>query len=274
MSANIWKDEQIAEWIAIITIFLFASWPQEMTQLSETSLGKLFFAFVVAYFTMVDVAYGMLACGLVITYYQLDLAKSYKSLHRDALLNESMMEMQDSIINDRIGQDSTFQDVRGALEAYSDSPMEYYVQGNSDVYSYTHFEPGAAGGNGSVLEREIERGNQRNQLLNYFRKEHCSDKGELTYKGAVVRPEMADHVFREIKFANDSAKCNPCDKSCAFSIIEDRISKEAELVHPKSSKNEPVDWNNLVSHYLLKPVNDIIHDVDHFSANVRSWSWT
>lgn len=263
MSAYIWKEEQIAEWIAIITIFLFVSWPQEMIYLSETSLGKLFFVFVVAYFAMVDLSYGMLACGLVILYYQLDLYRSYVSLHRDTLLKESMMEMQDSIIQHAIGRDTLFQDVAGAIEAY--------VSGNSNVYSYTPHDPDAAQASGSLFEKNMDKSRRKNELLDYFRRENCSSAGDLMHKGVKVRPEMTDHVFREIRFANDSAKCNPCDKSCTFSIVEDRLSKEDRLIRPKDSKDEPIDWNKLFNHYLVKPVEYIMADVQHFGGKLNGF---
>lgn len=263
MSANRWDDEQIAEWIAIITIFLFVSWPYEMIYLSETSLGKLFFAFVVVYFTMVDVAYGMLACGLVIMYYQLDLYRSYVSIHRDTLLKESMMQMEDSIIQGSLMRDTMYRDVRGAIEAYS--------AGDSSVFSYTpHESDGATDiGRNSFLEHKINTYRRKKELLDYFRKENCSTHGELMYKGSVVRPEMAEHVFREIKFDGDFAKCNPCDKSCVFSIIEDRIVKEDALVHPKNSKAEPIHWDHLVGHYLVKPMENIVDDIQHFGSKLN-----
>jgi hypothetical protein len=272
MAANQWSDEQIVEWIAIITIFLFVSRPQEMIYISETSLGKLFFVFVIAYFAMVDATYGMLACGLVIFYYQLDLHRSYVSLHRDVILNESMMAMQDSIIQQGVlSHAPMYSEVRGAIEAY--------VSGEPNVYSYKpcdESEQRATGlGEGSaasLLEHKISKGHRRNELLNYFRKDNCSEKGVLMYKGSEVRPEMADHVFREIKFANNSAKCNPCNASCEFSIVEDRISKEDALVRPKDSNSEPIDWNKFFGHYLVKPVEEIVGDIQHFGDTAKGFS--
>jgi hypothetical protein len=241
---NGWTDEQIVEWVTIIAIFLFACFPYEMIQLSETSLGKLFFVFIIVYYSMTDPIYGIIACCIVIVYYQLDLYKSIIAVHRDTLLSENMMVMQDSIS----GNGGMYANMTGILEAYT--------PGESSVYSYVPF----AGGNSNYYETELLRGSKKKELLAIFRKEHCDDKKQLKYKGAVVRPEMADHVFREIEFPNNSAKCNPCEESCEFSIIEERLTKEEDL-RPASSKETEIDWSQFFGHYLVKPIQSMADDV-------------
>jgi hypothetical protein len=42
-----------------------------------------------------------------------------------------------------------------------------------------------------------------------------------------VKNDMAEHIFSELKFKNGT--CNPCSKTCDFSIIESRIKTEDEL---------------------------------------------
>ena len=66
-----------------------------------------------------------------------------------------------------------------------------------------------------------------------FRETNCS-KGKLIHKGVPVNNEMAEHIFPELKF-NDSA-CNPCDTTCAFSILAQKLNMEDELTRPKSSR--------------------------------------
>jgi hypothetical protein len=73
--------------------------------------------------------------------------------------------------------------------------------------------------------------NHTTVLLNDFRQEYC-DAGKLKYKNMDVNAEMMEHVFPEIQFAGD--KCNPCNETCVFSIIENRLKTEAEIA-PKSS---------------------------------------
>jgi dTDP-4-dehydrorhamnose reductase len=54
-----------------------------------------------------------------------------------------------------------------------------------------------------------------------FRKIHC-EKGHLVNKGQVVKADMAEHIFPEIEFHNE--KCNLCDPTCNFSVIEKQLN--------------------------------------------------
>ena len=66
-----------------------------------------------------------------------------------------------------------------------------------------------------------------------FREANCS-KGTLIHKGVPVNIEMTEHVFPELKF--DGSSCNPCDTTCAFSILASKLNLEDELTRPKSSR--------------------------------------
>jgi len=248
---NEWTDEQIVEWVTIIAIFLFASFPYEMIELSETSLGKLFFASVIIYYAMVDPIYGIVACCIIIVFYQLDLYNSLIAIHRDTLLSENMMVMQDSIVQNALSDKA---DMRGLLEGFSPS--------DSSVFAYQSEHDPA-----NPYEKEFLRGSRKKELLDMFRKTNCDDKGRLKYKGSIVRQEMADHVFREIQFPSNSAKCNPCNESCEFSIIEERLNRE-EGLRSTSSKDEEIDWNKFFGHYVVTPITSMVDDVYKVSSFV------
>jgi hypothetical protein len=66
-----------------------------------------------------------------------------------------------------------------------------------------------------------------------FRETNCS-KGVLVNKGIPVNNEMAEHVFPELKFSG--SPCNPCDTTCAFSILANKLKLEDDLTRPKSSR--------------------------------------
>jgi hypothetical protein len=235
-----WTDEQIVEWVTIIAIFLFVCFPYEMIELSETGLGKLFFASMIIYYSMVDPVYGIIVCCIVIVYYQLDLYRSIIAIHRDTLLSENMTVMQETLPMEPSPTNKT---------------VESFTPGESSIYSYTPIsEPK------NYFETELLRGSRKKELLDNFRREHCDDKKRLKYKGAIIRPEMAEHVFREIQFADNSSKCNPCEESCEFSIIEERLNTE-EGLRPASSKEQPVDWEKFFGHYLVEPITSIADDI-------------
>jgi hypothetical protein len=69
-------------------------------------------------------------------------------------------------------------------------------------------------------------------LESKFQKDYCVN-GELQSKGINVNPEMSEHLFPELKFEN--APCNPCNPMCKFSIIENKMRVEEELLKPKNS---------------------------------------
>jgi len=66
-----------------------------------------------------------------------------------------------------------------------------------------------------------------------FTQANCS-KGVLLHKGVPVNVEMAEHVFSELRF--DGSPCNPCDPTCSFSILAQKLSMEDELTRPKSAR--------------------------------------
>jgi hypothetical protein len=137
--------------------------------------------------------------------------------------------------------------------------FESYAPGESSIFSYiSHSDP--VNYNESILLK----GSKKKELLDIFRKEYCDAKGQLKYKGGIVQPEMADHVFREIQFPSDSAKCNPCDETCEFSIIEERLNQE-EGLRSVSSKDEPIDWNKFFGHYVVTPMRSIADDFASYS---------
>jgi hypothetical protein len=78
---------------------------------------------------------------------------------------------------------------------------------------------------------------QFNTVKDEFIKEKCKN-GVLMYKDFPVKSEMADHVYSEIKY-NGKTKCNPCDRTCDYNIIEAKLETERKLI-PKTS-NELFD---------------------------------
>jgi hypothetical protein len=67
-----------------------------------------------------------------------------------------------------------------------------------------------------------------------FKDKNCS-AGELVKKGAVVKTDMAEHIFPELEF--EGSPCNPCASNCKFSILSNKLKTEDELIRPKDSNN-------------------------------------
>ena len=66
-------------------------------------------------------------------------------------------------------------------------------------------------------------------------KDKCKN-GVLMSKGVPVKNEMIQHIYPEIKFPNDSP-CNPCDKTCKFTVFEESLDKRREMEEPKNSRD-------------------------------------
>lgn len=75
---------------------------------------------------------------------------------------------------------------------------------------------------------------QFNDAKEEFIREKCKN-GVLMYKDLPVKTEMSDHVYSEIKF-NKTAKCNPCDRTCDYNIVEAKL-KTQEALTPKRSRD-------------------------------------
>jgi len=67
-----------------------------------------------------------------------------------------------------------------------------------------------------------------------FVQKHCDMGGELKYKNFAINPEMVEHVFPEVHATGHSV-CNPCHPMCKFSVINQKLRTEEEIVKPKSS---------------------------------------
>ncbi len=74
---------------------------------------------------------------------------------------------------------------------------------------------------------------QFNTAKDEFIREKCKN-GVLMYKDFPVKTEMADHVYSEIEFP-DKTKCNPCDRTCDYNIIEAKMTTEKKLISKNSN---------------------------------------
>lgn len=67
-----------------------------------------------------------------------------------------------------------------------------------------------------------------------FRKKNCVG-GSLVNKGVSIQPDMTEHVFPEVRF--DDTPCNPCNPTCKFSILTNKLKTEDELMRPRASNS-------------------------------------
>ena len=203
----------LLNFLPMVLLYLVATYSEEVAKWSHTLLGKTIAVFIILLYSFFDIVSGLLACALVIFYYQSDYVESFvsgeiKQESKDGYTKISLKETQAILLD--VSEPTENGEIGERLEdAYPLTPTV-------DV----------------VYDKDVNR----------FRQKHCK-KGHLVHKGQVVKPEMAEHVFPQV--TQDSFhKCNICDPACSFDL--GLIEKEDELVNPKSS-NDWFDrvWSNM-----------------------------
>jgi len=192
-------QKTIAQFIPIILIFVTITSFRKVVSFSNTTLGKLLAVIIIIFYTTIDKILGVFVCALVVFYYQTAVVENMLNMDTDNnYTSEIVGEENTEILDDHVylSKEEKNRNYREHLINYTD------VNGNKDILI----------------------GNEK--LQDEFRKTSCVNN-ELTNKGVEVKYEMAEHVFPEIKFRRGA--CNPCLKTCEFSIVERKINTEIAL---------------------------------------------
>jgi len=194
----------IAQFIPIILIFLLSSYSKSFVRFSSTILGKLLAVCIIIFYTFIDKLLGTFICLLILFYYQSDIVEH--------MLNMNQIENMENIVHENNGDNNNDNDL-DYLDNYlvheGDKKKKESMMNYADVY-----------GNDNIL-----CSNDANKEK--FRKNNCVNR-ELMNKGTSVNYEMTEHVFPEIKFRRGF--CNPCLNTCEYSIIEQKIETENNLI--------------------------------------------
>lgn len=190
----------------MVILYLVATYSEDVAKWSHTVLGKTIAVGIILLYSFFDIVSGLLACALVIFYYQSDYVESF-------VKGEIKQESKDGYTS------ISLKETRAILLDVTDK--ETPGERLEDAYPLTPTVE-------VVYDKDVD----------HFRQKHCK-RGHLVHKGQIVKNEMAEHVFPEVK-QDSFHKCNICDPACSFDL--DLIDKEDELVNPKSSN----DWYDQV----------------------------
>lgn len=209
----------VVNFVPIILIFLLVTYTPEFVKFSHTILGKAFAVILILFYVKLDFILGLFVCALVIFYYQTDYVESFNNM-----LNEGFTEKIEGEEKEKADKEEKTVEIE---KVEKPSEITESFENLEDAYPLT-----------PTTEIKYDKN------ADNFRKTHCK-KGHLIHKGQLVKPEMAEHVYPNIK-QSDFNKCNICDPSCDFEINDKRIIDESELMNPKSSNDmfEKV-WTNL-----------------------------
>tara|TARA_Y200000002_G_scaffold83245_3_gene66044 strand:- start:2930 stop:3529 length:600 start_codon:yes stop_codon:yes gene_type:complete len=193
----------LSQFIPIIILFLLLSYSKDFIDFSNTVLGKLCALLIIIYYTILDKTLGLLVCSLMILYYQSEIVENV--LNMDEIMKNMFVKEEDTKIE---GMENRMPKKNKVTEGMSDI---------DNVYVYDN-----------LVDKSLLDFKQT------FKKDNCIE-GQLKYKNMNVKDEIVDHIFPEIEYAED--KCNPCADSCKYSIVENKLLKEKEMI-PKFSKDE------------------------------------
>jgi hypothetical protein len=205
----------LLNFLPIVVIFLLVSYTDIFAAISNTILGKLFALLIIFFYIKQDKYIGLFVCLLVISYYQSDYISRFDWLNKPVTHLPSSSTLSPKTIDPIFENMATLSDSGlGLSDAY---PISLHKESDSDKKSK-------------------------------FRKTYCK-KGHLIHKGQPISNENSEHIFPEIKHADEHHKCNLCDNSCDFSFLNKKIDTEEILVKPKSSNDWVVIvWESMMSY--------------------------
>lgn len=279
MASGFEDDHVVMQFIPIVLILLFSLYSKSFIEISHSVLGKLFAVIVIIFYTKLNILYGVFACVITILFYQLteglttniegmkNPKKKNKSAATPAVASSVAASASAAPVVAASAGAPVAPAVAASVAAASTNKIPQAATGISTSTSKEDVEeedvedgtnlPDDNGDNGDDADADVDADvdvegfeyykslypiiniEDFNAAKDEFIKEKCRN-GIVMYKDMPVKPEMVDHVFSEIHFTTKT-KCNPCDRTCAYSIVENKLATEEELARPKNS-NDIFEW--------------------------------
>lgn len=267
-------QELCVDFIPIIIVYLFASYPRDFVLISGSTLGKFVALCIITFYTLVNPMYGLFVCLLIVVYYQTDFVEEILNIERGEWMEQQMMEMS-AVIN----ENGLHREYASATGRTTIADFEFQPEPTNDKLANDKLEEGFQANDPalysyipvrsyrSLTEDVLDRKEKKAELMAIFRKDNC-ENGRLVHRGMDVHPEMSDHVFREIKFDNEFHKCNPCDSTCSFSIIEEKVRLEAQLQTPVRSNDAMETYSKIIQDAFAQTTGTIYG----YIPNLREFS--
>jgi len=148
--------------LPIIFISLFLLYEKQMAVIAITPLGKIISILLIVYYASIDIVYGLLACALVILYFQSDYIEGFQNSNTDSTKQCNCNTCKDKDCNKK-----------DTNKLNNSSPINVLNVSDS-------------------ITKDVN---------NEFRTKNCKNEN-LIYKNAKVILENAEHVFPELSFPN------------------------------------------------------------------------
>jgi len=196
----------ILQFIPIIILFLLLSYPEQFVLFSNLSFGRLIAVLIIIFYSSLDKYLGLFVCGLVILFYQCDYVENMRAI------TENFTELSYSFLNNIEVPNKNSEIAKVSQKNMETKPLKY-----SEYFDLYLDE---------IAFPKIPAKDAKEELKEQFNKEYC-DGNKLKYKNVNVKPDMLQHIFPQLSFINKP--CNPCDKSCEYSIIETKLITEEQM---------------------------------------------
>ena len=278
----------IVKLLPIILVSVLFLYKEDTIEFSHTILGRLVAVSIILFYISCNILYGLLACLLIILYYQFDFVEERSNLKINMIHLEGFQEgagpldniMQqidakiDAKIDPKVGDIKTDitnlkNDIKGFKTDITDfktdvsnvkgdinivktdiSTVKNDVTNNStDILKLMNTAPKKeTSGFTNYSYDDLKKDPNNKSQFKQYFKNQNCKKGELKFKNITVRNEIAPHIFPELKYENEP--CNPCSDSCNFSIIEEKIKNEDALMKPVNSNDVVLNPSITVSNTI------------------------
>ena len=233
----------IIEFIPILLLFLLVSYTDRIVNFSNSVLGKLSAMIIIIMYSTIDTIHGLSVCLIFILYYMSNYVENM--LNREGLTSSS----SDSASKTDSPTKTTSAAPTTAAPTTAAPTTAAPTTAAPTTAAPTTAAPTTAAPTTKAKDKKTENFetlqdaygkspayNKNNEAAKeMFKKQYC-ERGHLIYKGQVVNKEMSEHIFPEIKLNHE--KCNLCDPTCDFSIKDEHMRIENDLMKPKDSN----DW--------------------------------
>jgi hypothetical protein len=192
--------------IPFIVLLVYVLYPVVFVIISNSALGKLFAVFCIIYYTCQHFVYGLTICTLVILYY----------------CKHSTDTTQTESFNDHLS--TSYQQHLKHLPKSADRNTTF--QNIDSTFPLSSCKVNIA------YPHKIQKIKKESEDI--FRQQYCKTTNVMKYKNLDVKHHDMSHHLTEIEF-NDGV-CNPCDKTCHFSLRKQKEIVENDLT-PENSRS-------------------------------------
>jgi hypothetical protein len=228
---NFQDNKFVMQFIPIFLVLFYSLYKDWFIETSRSVLGKLFSIIIIIFYTKMNKLYGVFVCVAFILFYQLTEPNVVEGMKKKKMFKKikpasTSSKPADNVANsDDASPPSSASKPATAETNDKKEPEEPDAPEEPDTEDFENYQSLYP-----VISKE-----DFNTAKDEFIKEKCKN-GIIMYKDMPVKPEMVDHIFSEINFTT-KAKCNPCDRTCAYSIIESKLEIEEALGKPKDSND-------------------------------------